>query len=76
VSAETDLAGLRRDAETARRRYLQTVAEIDAKKVVLTEAKAGLAELGCATVAEAEAKIESLQSLLATELDQIRSLLT
>jgi hypothetical protein len=75
VSAENDLAALKTKAQNAERRYLQAVADLNAKSDQLKEELAELAGLGCATLKEAEVQVESLESLLATQISELEELL-
>jgi hypothetical protein len=75
VSAENDLAALKTKAQNAERRYLQAVADLNAKSDQLKEELAELAGLGCPTLKEAEVQVESLESLLATQISELEELL-
>lgn len=75
MTAEDDLADLRRQAEAAQRTYWQARSEIDAQHARLAEARADLQALGCDNLTAADLLAADLQADLDRTLTEIRDLL-
>jgi hypothetical protein len=71
----TDLAALRRRADTAQRAYQNDLARIEHVKTQLTDATEALHALGATNIADAESLAATLQAHIDIETHKIAALL-